>query len=52
VTPGNTAPELSLTVPAIALVCADATVADATTSSVMQAAPETIRAKLRIPIPS
>src|SRR5262249_37764835 len=47
VTPGSTAPDVSLTVPAIALVCAETTAG----SSARQTAPRTMRAKLRIPIP-
>ena len=46
VTPGSTAPDVSLTVPATALVCANA----ATGSSIRSAAPNMVRATVRMPL--
>jgi hypothetical protein len=50
VTPGSTAPDVSLTVPAIALVCADAIVGVNANPRAIRAAVKNNRAKLRIPI--
>src|SRR5438093_13596388 len=46
VTPGSTAPDVSLTVPAMLLVCADA----AAGSSVRSATPPRIRVNVRMPL--